>query len=83
MTPPVMLYALSTCIHCRNAKEYLDQCSVPYEFTYVDKLTGDEKKAVVDKVRTLNSAVSFPTIVVGDQVLVGFNKDKLNAALGR
>lgn len=81
MAPKVKLYALSTCIHCKKAKEYLDANNVEYDCTYVDKLDGDERQKMVSEVKQYNPALSFPTILVGDKVLVGFHKGELQEAL--
>ncbi|NJB68423.1 glutaredoxin-like protein NrdH [Desulfobaculum xiamenense] len=79
----VKVFALSTCIHCRNTKEFLDQCGVSYDCVHVDELTGDERKACIEEVRRYNPAVSFPTVVIdGDTVVVGFRKDRLRELLG-
>ncbi len=77
----IKVYALSTCIHCRNAKKYLDECGVKYECVHVDELTGDERKKIVQEVKEHNPAVSFPTIVIHDKVVVGFHKDQIDEAL--
>ena len=77
----IKVYALSTCIHCRNAKKYLDECGVKYECVHVDELTGDERKQIVQEVKEHNPAVSFPTIVIRDKVIIGFHKDKIDDAL--
>ncbi|MDD2219047.1 MAG: glutaredoxin domain-containing protein, partial [Desulfoplanes sp.] len=42
MNKNVKLYALSTCIHCKNTKEFLDESNAEYDCCYVDKLEGDE-----------------------------------------
>jgi glutaredoxin len=76
------MYTLSTCGHCKKTKKFLDECSVSYEFTDVDLLTGEERRAIVEEVKKLNAQCTFPTIVIGDQVIVGFNEDKLRKALG-
>jgi len=81
MNEDVKVYALSTCIHCRNAKKYLDECGVKYQCVHVDELSGEERKQAVQEVKNYNPAVSFPTIVIKDKVVVGFNKDKIDAAL--
>lgn len=78
---PVKVFALSTCIHCRHCKEFLDQMHVPYDCVHVDQLTGDERKAVVEEVRKHNPSVSFPTVLVGGNVVVGFKKDELTRLL--
>ncbi|BCS87037.1 glutaredoxin family protein [Pseudodesulfovibrio sediminis] len=77
----IKVYALSTCIHCRNAKKYLDECGVKYECIHVDELSGDERKQVVDEIKNHNPAVSFPTIIIKDKVVVGYHKDKIDKAL--
>jgi len=77
----VKVFALSTCIHCRNAKKYLDECGVKYECVHVDELTGDERKQTVDEIKKHNPAVSFPTIVIKDKVVVGYHKDQIDDAL--
>mgnify|MGYP001807120410 CR=1 FL=1 len=77
----VKVFALSTCIHCKNAKEYLDQCGVQYECVHVDQLTGQERKDMIEEVRKHNASVSFPTLVINGKVVVGFNKEKIDEAL--
>lgn len=77
----IKLYALTTCIHCRNTREYLDSCGIKYRCVEVDQLSGDERKAVLDEVRKLNPDCSFPTIQIGDKVIVGFRKEQIEEAL--
>ena len=82
MSPSVKVYALTTCIHCKNAKAFLDEKHISYECVHVDQLQGDERKNTVEEIKKLNPKVSFPTICVGKDVIVGFNKDELITALG-
>jgi len=77
----VKVYALSTCIHCRNAKDYLNECGVGYDCVDVDKLDAEARKAVLEEVKKLNPGCSFPTIVIGSKVIVGFRKDEIREAL--
>ncbi len=80
----VKLYALSTCIHCRHAKEYLDEQGIEYDPVYVDKLAGEERQNTINEMKKYNPKASFPTIVINDggQVVVGFFKERLDEALG-
>jgi glutaredoxin-like protein NrdH len=82
MQPEVKLYTLSTCIHCKNVKRFLDNCKVRYEFKDVDLLTGEERHEVLEEIRKINAACSFPTVVVGDRVIVGFREAEIREALG-
>jgi glutaredoxin-like protein NrdH len=79
---PVEMYTLSTCSHCKATKKFLDDCKVQYEFTDVDLLEGEERKAILEDVRKLNPQCSFPTIIIGDKVIVGFQEDQIREALG-
>jgi glutaredoxin len=82
MQPPVKVYTLSTCPHCKATKQFLDQCSIKYEFTDVDLLTMEEQKAILAEVRKINELCSFPTIVIGDKVIVGHDEQAIREALG-
>ena len=79
--PDVKMYTLSTCRHCKAAKKFPTGCGVAFEFTDVDQLTGTEREAILAEVRRLNPECSFPTIVIGDQVIVGNNEEKIKKAL--
>ena len=80
--PPVKIYTLSTCGHCKSTKRFLDDNDVRYEFVDVDLLQGDERQKVIDEVKQINSRLSFPTIIIGDTIIVGFKEDQISEALG-
>ena len=77
----VKMYTLSTCSHCRRTKEFFASLGIEFEFTDVDLLTGDERRDVVELVRKINSRVSYPTILIGDTVIVGFKETEIREAL--
>ena len=79
---PVKIYTLSTCSHCKATKKFLDDCNVRYEFIDVDLLEGEERRAILEDVRKLNPQCSFPTIIIGDKVIVGFRENEIKEALG-
>lgn len=81
MTTPVKMYTLSTCSHCKSAKKFLGDHSIVYEFTDVDLLEGEARKSALDEIRKYNPACSFPTILIGDQVIIGFNEPAIREAL--
>jgi len=58
----VYLYALSTCIHCKNTKQFLDEKSIDYDFVYVDKLTGEEREKTIEEVRNTIQSSLFPPL---------------------
>jgi glutaredoxin-like protein NrdH len=78
----VKVFALSTCPYCRMARQYMDESGVVYGVTEVDKLEGAEREEAIAEVKRLSGGTSFPVIVVGDEVIVGFNKVRIKELLG-
>jgi glutaredoxin len=78
----VTMYTLSTCSHCKAAKRFLDGCTVDYEFTDIDRLTGEERADVLADLRKLNPKCSVPTIIIGDRTIIGFDEEEIREALG-
>jgi glutaredoxin len=78
----VKIFSLSTCSHCRSTKKLLDECTIKYDFVDVDLLEGDERKAILEDVKSFNPKCSFPTIIINDKVIVGFKENEIREALG-
>ncbi|MDQ1285164.1 MAG: glutaredoxin-like protein NrdH [Thermodesulfobacteriota bacterium] len=76
------LYSLSTCSHCKACKKFLGDCGVEFEFTDVDLLSDEDRKPVLDEIKNLTSRCAFPTVVIGDKVIVGFKEQEIKEALG-
>ena len=82
MQPEIKLFTLSTCIHCKNTKKFLDECKVKYDYKDVDLLAGEERQKVLEDIRKINASCTFPTIIIGDRVIIGFKEDEIREALG-
>ncbi|MBW1709605.1 MAG: glutaredoxin family protein [Deltaproteobacteria bacterium] len=82
MTEIVKLYALSTCSHCKATKKLFDECKVQYDSVDVDLCSGEERTAILDEVKQFNPRCTFPTIVIGDKVIIGYQEDQIKEALG-
>jgi glutaredoxin-like protein NrdH len=82
MAAKVKMFTLSTCSHCKATKKFLSDCNIIFDATDVDLLEGDEKQLVINEVIKYNPSRSFPTIIIGDKVIVGFNEKALRETLG-
>jgi glutaredoxin len=78
----VKVFSLSTCSHCKSTKKFLSDCTIKYEFVDVDQLQGEERKAILEDVKKFNPRCSFPTIIIGEKVIVGFKEKEIKEALG-
>ncbi|MDA8407040.1 MAG: glutaredoxin family protein [Syntrophaceae bacterium] len=76
------LYSLSTCSHCKACKRFLGDCGIEYEFTDVDLLSDEDRKPVLDEIKQLTSRCAFPTLIIGEKVIVGFKEQEIKEALG-
>lgn len=77
----VKIYTLSTCGHCKSTKKLLDECGVQFECIDVDKLDGDAQSSILEEVKKLNPDCSFPTIIIGDKIIVGYREKEIKEAL--
>jgi len=79
---PVKLYTLSTCSHCKATKKLLSDCIIAFDFVDVDLLSGEERAAIVEEVKEFNPKCTFPTILIGEKIIIGFKEDEIKEALG-
>jgi glutaredoxin-like protein NrdH len=82
MQPQVKAYTLSTCSHCKRAKELLNQLGIKYTFTDVDLLPTAERNQAIEEVKKINPPCTFPTLIIGDRVVIGANEPEIRKALG-
>ena len=78
----VKLYTLTTCSHCKSTKRLLAECTIEYDFVDVDTLEGEERKAILEDIKKVNPRCSFPTLIIGDKVIVGYKEKEIKEALG-
>ena len=78
MEKDVKVYTLPTCPHCKTAKEYLSQKGI----TYQEFDVGKDKEAAQEMMR-VSSARNVPVIVIGKEVIVGFDSTQIDAALNK
>ena len=77
-----MLYALSTCVHCKKTKELLNDLGVAYDYLYVDQLSRAEMDEIIKELEKFNPRCSFPTIVINDtNTIIGSRMDEIREAL--
>ncbi len=82
MLDKIRIYTLSTCSHCRATKKFLNDNQVEYEFTDVDLLQGEQRQGAVEEVKRFNPQCTFPTIIIGDRIIVGYRESEIREALG-
>ncbi len=79
----VVLYALSTCVWCKETKKLLDSLGVEYCFIDVDLIDKEEEAEVKKTVTKFNPSYSFPTLIINDEyAILGFKKRQITEALG-
>jgi alkyl hydroperoxide reductase subunit F len=77
MMTKVTVYSTQNCPYCRMAKAFLEKHGVPYESIDVGADTEAAKKMI-----DLSGQRGVPVIMVDDEVVVGFDSDRLNELFG-
>lgn len=77
----VTIYSTTTCPFCKMEKTYLEEKGVAFTNIFVD-----EQPEKVEEMVAKSGQMGVPVTVVGadgkEEVVVGFDRDRLNALLG-
>ncbi len=76
MDKPVKIYSTPTCPYCLRAKAYLKEKDISFED--IDVSVNQE---AADEMIKISGQMGVPVIVVGDEIMVGFDKNKLEELL--
>jgi len=75
-------YTLSYCPWCNKAKKFFAEHEVEFEYVDYDLASDEEQKRIENEMRKhTGEDVSFPYVVIGDEVVVGWNPDRYKALL--
>lgn len=77
MMRKVIVYSTKNCPYCRMTKAFLHKHGVPYESIDVGENTDAAKKMI-----DLSGQRGVPVILVDDEVIIGFDSQKLNELFG-
>jgi glutaredoxin 3 len=72
----VTIYSATWCAFCHAAKDYLDKKGVKY----TDK-DVDSDRAIAEEAMTLSGQTGIPVLNINGQIIVGFDRPRIDAAL--
>jgi glutaredoxin len=81
-TPPVTLYTISTCLHCRDLRKMLDRHNIAYDFTDVDLMEPEDLDAFLTNMKEYNEKKTFPIVIIGNKAIIGFQAQVIKKELG-
>jgi alkyl hydroperoxide reductase subunit F len=77
MMSKVTVYSTQSCQYCRMTKAFLEKHGVPY-----DSIDVGSDQAAAKKMIELSGQRGVPVIVIDDEVIVGFDSQRLNELFG-
>lgn len=77
-TKPVTIYSAGWCGFCHMAKQYLDQKGVPY----TEKDVEHDVKYAYEAVEKSGQR-GIPVLDIGGEIIVGFDRPRIDAALAK
>ena len=72
----VVIYSTPTCPYCKRAKAYFTQKGI----AYTDYNVAEDREKAREMIQK-SKQMGVPVIIVGGEVLVGFNQAKLDSLL--
>lgn len=76
-TPQVEIFSTESCHFCHMAKEWMGS----HNISYVDYNVGADQEKRKEMVE-MTGQLGVPVIKIGDDVMVGFNEEKMAKLLG-
>lgn len=74
----VIVYGAAWCAFCHAAKDYLDKLGVSYDYKDVET-----DPALMHESINKSGQMGIPVIDIGDTIIVGFDRPKIDAALNQ
>jgi len=76
-TPKVEIFTTPFCIYCKMAKEYFKENNIPY-------IEYDVQEDIVKRQEMVERTHQFgvPVIVINDEIVIGFDRPKIDKLLG-
>ncbi len=59
MASAIKIYTVSTCNHCKAAKQFFDSCGVPYDCKEIDTASEKDQTLLLDEVKRFNPSYTF------------------------
>ena len=77
MDKKVTIYSTPTCHFCHMTKDFLKEKSIPFtDYNVAQDL--EKRQEMVQK----SGQMGVPVIFVGDEMIIGFDKERLASTLG-
>ncbi len=75
--PAVTIYSTPSCHFCHMVKDFFKANNIAYT-EYDVASNPDKRKEMVEK----SGQMGVPVILIGDELIIGFNKPKITQLLG-
>ena len=73
----VVIYSTPTCTYCKAAKDFFAEHNVPFEEHNVAQDVA-RRQEMIEK----SGQMGVPVITIDDKMIIGFDQDRLEEALG-
>jgi glutaredoxin len=77
----VFMYTLSTCPWCRKTKRYFTEHNIPFQYVDYDLQPDREQQKIEQEMTKRGGQLSFPWVLIGEDLVVGWNPSKYDALL--
>jgi glutaredoxin len=79
----VKMYTLSTCPWCMKTKKWFKQNKIPFTYVDYDLVNEDEQQQIRAEIDGYGVERTFPVVVIGEEVVSGYDLERYAELLGR
>ena len=73
----VSIYTTPTCMYCKATKAFFKENNIEYT-EYNVSTNAEKREEMIEK----SGQMGVPVIIIGDEILTGFDEDKLKEKFG-
>ena len=77
----VFMYTLSTCPWCRTTTKYFTDHNIPFQYVDYDLQSPQEQEKIEQEMKKRSGPLSFPWVLIDDELIVGWNPAKYDELL--
>ncbi|AKG90858.1 Glutaredoxin [Geoglobus ahangari] len=77
----IKVYAITTCPYCKKTLKFLRENGADVDVIFLDELDMEKKEMAMREIYSYAGMYAVPVVVHGDRVVVGYDREKLEALL--
>ncbi|UCH38078.1 MAG: glutaredoxin family protein [Candidatus Bathyarchaeota archaeon] len=77
----IMVYTLSTCPWCHKTKQFFKEQGIPFDYIDYDLADDEQQEQIRTEMSQTTRTTGFPYVKIDEDIVVGWNPQKISELL--